>query len=180
MTDCEHRVAELERRLTRLEDERAVTKLVTSYGPLVDSGQSAAVGQIWHEDGVYDVDGLLMRGRHEVEAMVESEPHQRLLRGGCVHLSGPPDVYVEGDDAVAVCHSLLILHRDGRFMIYRAGANHWQLRREDGEWRVTARRTRALDGSVEARELFRVNAPGRNGDQVAGDAPRRSSRPAEG
>jgi hypothetical protein len=159
LTDCEQRVAELERRLTRLEDERAVARLVTSYGPLVDSGQSAAVGQIWHQDGVYDVDGLLMQGRHEIEAMVESEPHQRLVRGGCVHLSGPPDVHVEGDDAVAVCHSLLILHREGRFVVYRAGANHWRLRRKGGEWRVTVRTTRALDGSAEARELFQVAAP---------------------
>jgi SnoaL-like domain len=114
-----------------------------------------------------------------VEAMVESEPHQRLVRGGCVHLSGPPDVYVEGDHAVAVCHSLLILHRDGRFVIYRAGANHWQLRREDGEWRVTVRTTRALDGSVKARELFRVTALERRTEQVAGEELRRPPRPAD-
>jgi uncharacterized protein (TIGR02246 family) len=159
VTDSQQRIAELERRLTRLEDERAVARLVTSYGPLVDSGQSAAVGQIWHEDGVYDVDGWLMQGRHEIEAMVEGEPHQRLVRDGCVHLSGPPDVHVDGDHAVAVCQSLLVLHREGRFVLYRAGANHWLLRRQDGEWRVTVRTTRALDGSAEARELFRVAAP---------------------
>ena len=158
MTDSEQRIAALERRLSLLEDERAVTRLITSYGPLVDSGQSAAVGQIWHDDGVYDVDGWLMQGRPEIEAMVESEAHQRLVRGGCVHLSGPPDVHIDGDQAVAVCQSLLILHHEGRFVLYRAGANHWLLHRKNGEWRVSVRTTRALDGSAEARRLFQVAA----------------------
>ncbi|MGH3362257.1 MAG: nuclear transport factor 2 family protein [Nocardioides sp.] len=154
MVDAEERVADLERRLARLEDEQAIARLIASYGPLVDSGQAGAVGQLWHEDGVYDVDGMRMEGRDEIEAMVESDAHQGLTRGGCLHFSGPPAVRVEGDDAVAVCHSLLVLHRDGRFRVFRAGANRWRLRREGGKWRATERTTRALDGRTEARELF--------------------------
>jgi hypothetical protein len=36
----EDRIAALERRLQRLEDERDITRLIASYGPLVDAGDA--------------------------------------------------------------------------------------------------------------------------------------------
>lgn len=43
MTELETRLARMEERLTLLEDERAVAKLIASYGPLVDAGDAGAV-----------------------------------------------------------------------------------------------------------------------------------------
>lgn len=150
----EERLAALEARLQRVEDELAITRLVASYGPLVDAGAADEVAGIWAEDGEYDVEGWHMRSRADVHAMVLSDGHQHLIAGGCAHFLGPAHVTLDGDDAVAVCESLLVRHREGAFNVRRAGANHFRLRRLTEGWRVVHRTTRALDGSAEARELL--------------------------
>jgi SnoaL-like domain len=60
------RLDRLERRLTALEDERDIARLIASYGPLVDSGEAERVAALWAVDGVYDVEDWLMTGRDEV------------------------------------------------------------------------------------------------------------------
>jgi hypothetical protein len=156
----EERLALLEERVQLLEDELAITRLVASYGPLVDAGEADAVAQLWAEDGTYDVEGWQMTSRADVRAMVESDGHQHLIDGGCAHFLGPAHVTVDGYEAVAVCESLLVRHRDGAFSVRRAGANHFRLRLESDGWRITERRTRALDGSAEARDLLAQGAKG--------------------
>lgn len=150
----EDRLAALEARLQRVEDELAITRLVASYGPLVDAGAADEVADLWAEDGEYDVEGWHMRSRADVREMVRSDGHQHLIGGGCAHFLGPAHVRLDGDDAVAVCESLLVRHRDGAFSVRRAGANHFRLRREPDGWRVAHRTTRALDGSADARALL--------------------------
>ncbi|EUA19106.1 snoaL-like domain protein [Mycobacterium xenopi 4042] len=44
---ADDRLTELERRLQTIEDERAIERLIASYGPLVDAGQSEAAAQLW-------------------------------------------------------------------------------------------------------------------------------------
>ena len=150
----EERLARLEQRLQRLEDELAITRLIASYGPLVDAGESEAVAGLWTEDGSYDVEGWQMTNQADIRAMVESDAHQGLIGGGCSHFLGPAHVVVHGDEAIAVCESLLVRHRDGGYSVRRAGANRFELRREPDGWRIAHRTTRALDGSAEARGLL--------------------------
>lgn len=155
MTD--ERFAQLERRLQLIEDERAIERMIARYGPLVDAGSddaADAAAALWAEDGTYDVEGWSMCGRADIAAMVRSPEHQGLIGRGCCHFLGPAVVTVDGDDAVAVCESALLVHRDGRFAVARAGANHFRLRRIDGRWKITERTTRALDGKPEARQLL--------------------------
>jgi ketosteroid isomerase-like protein len=154
MTMDEERLARLEERVGRLEDELAITRLVASYGPLVDAGDSEAVAGLWSEDGTYDVEGWSMTSQADIRAMVESDGHQGLIRGGCSHFLGPAHVVLDGDTAVAVCESILVRHREGGYSVRRAGANHFTLHREPSGWRIKARTTRALDGSAEARDLL--------------------------
>ncbi len=151
----EDRLAALEARLRRLEDEQEITRLVASYGPLVDAGAAEEVAALWTEDGVYDVDELYMGGRAEVHAMVESDAHQGLIAGGCCHFLGPAHVTVDGDRATAVCHSILLVHHKERFLPVRVGANHWELERTSSGWRTTRRATRALNGDPAAPALLR-------------------------
>ena len=54
---------ELQARLSCLEDESAIAKLILSYGPAADAGLTSFAGQLWAEDGVYDWDA-------------EGEPHR--------------------------------------------------------------------------------------------------------
>ncbi|SEK73445.1 SnoaL-like domain-containing protein [Blastococcus sp. DSM 46786] len=152
--DLAGRLAHLEQRVQQLEDERAVAQVVAAYGPLVDGGDDARVAALWDPDGVYDVDELLMTGRAEIAAMVRSPAHQRWIAGGCAHVVGPPHVTVTGDDAVAVCHSLMVVHDDGRFVVRRATANRWRLRRGAEGWQVVDRTNRVLDGRAEAPRLL--------------------------
>ncbi len=147
-------LAALEARIQRLEDEAAIARLLASYGPLVDAGAAEAVAALWEADGVYDVDELVMHGRDEIVAMVESANHQGWIAGGCAHFVGPPVVTVTGDDAVAVCHSLMIVNQDGQFVVRRATANHWRLRRTTTGWQVTVRTNRVLDGRPESPGLL--------------------------
>ncbi len=155
----EDRSAALEGRLRALEDEREITRLILSYGPLVDSGCAAEVAGLWEEDGVYDVDEILMRGADEIEAMVRSGNHQRWISGGCAHVVGPPHVTVDGDEATAVGYTLMIVNRDG-FVLRRATANHWRLRRTDRGWRAVDRTNRVLDGREESPDLLASPFPG--------------------
>jgi uncharacterized protein (TIGR02246 family) len=166
MSGLEARLAQLEERLGLLEDELAVARVVAAYGPLVDSGDADGVAALWAADGVYDVDELLMTGRGEIAAMVRSANHQGWIAGGCAHVVGPPHVTVTGDDAVAVCYSLMVVREDAGFTLRRATANVWRLRRSAAGWLVTDRTNRVLDGRAEAPRLL---SAGMDGDAGAGD-----------
>ena len=154
-------LAALAKRLRRIEDEREIERLIASYGPLVDAGEADATADLWAVDGTYDVEGWPMRSRDDVAAMVRSEAHQGLIARGCCHFLGPAVVTVDGDDAVAVCESALLIKSTKGFAVYRAGANHFRLHRRDGRWQFVRRTTRALDGGTDARHLLSSGVRGR-------------------
>lgn len=164
------RLQALEQRLQQLSDQLEIQQLLAGYGPLVDAGAADAVARMWSADGSYRVEGWEMQGRAEVAAMVTSTAHQALIAAGSAHFLGPARVRVDGDDAEAVCESLLIRYRDGGWIPARASANHFTLARIDGRWQITARVTRALDGSPAARELLRRADDGARGSDDAVDA----------
>ncbi|HTM85113.1 MAG TPA: nuclear transport factor 2 family protein [Mycobacterium sp.] len=165
------RLVELERRLQILEDERAIAQLIAAYGPLVDAGEAAAAARLWATDGTYTVEAQQMAGRDAVRAMVESDAHQRLIGRGSAHFLGPAVITVDGDQAQAVCESLLCVRRgqgrdgsDGRdgYAVWRATANHFRLARIERRWQIVARTSQLLDGGDQARTLLSllVNAAG--------------------
>ncbi|MCV7006387.1 nuclear transport factor 2 family protein [Mycobacterium gordonae] len=150
MTDIENVLA----RLQRLEDERDIARLIASYGPAVDAGDPDATARLWAQDGVYDIDLMRMEGREEVRAMVDSTAHQKMVKNGCSHFLGPAVVTVDGDAAVAVCESLVLVRDGDGYRVWRATANHFALRRIDGRWQISVRTSRVLDGSPEARAVL--------------------------
>ncbi|WP_370248183.1 nuclear transport factor 2 family protein [Nocardioides sp.] len=152
-TPLQERLTALEDRVRHLEDHAAIVGLLASYGPLVDAGDLRAA-QVWAEDGRYDVEGWAMGSQADVAAMIASPAHQGLIATGAVHLLGAPAVTVDGDTAVAVCHSLLLRHREGGFEVWRAAANRIDLVRTGAGWRIAARTTRPLDGREESRALL--------------------------
>jgi uncharacterized protein (TIGR02246 family) len=134
-----------EGRLQALEDREAIRDLIARYGPLADSGNAAGVAALFTEDGVYAVGGMgEAMGHTAIAALIEGKTHQQLLADGCAHLLGPVAIELRGDTALARGHSLVIRHVDGRFEIYRASANLWQLARTTDGWRVK-RRDNALN-----------------------------------
>lgn len=145
----------LEKRLKTLEDERDIARLIASYGPLVDSGDPDAVAALWAVDGGYDTGDWQMSSRADVADMVRSEQHQGLIARGCCHFFGPPAVTVDGDRAVAICQSMLLVRRESRgFAVARAGVHLIHLHRNESGWEIVSRTARQLDGSGEAIELI--------------------------
>ncbi|MGE2835824.1 nuclear transport factor 2 family protein [Mycobacterium sp. SMC-4] len=166
MTATDDRLAALEQRLSRLEAERDIQRLIASYGPCVDAADAANAAGLWAEDGTYDVEGWRMSSRDDVRAMVASESHRGLVAAGCSHFLGPAVVTVDGDEAVALCESLVVRRAgtDGapsEFVVWRAAANHFRLRRIDGTWQIAARTSRLLDGTAAAHDLLRAGIAGR-------------------
>jgi hypothetical protein len=105
-----------------------------------------------------------MRSRADVAEMVRSPAHQGLISGGAAHFLGPVCVDIDGDNAIAVCESIVVRRNDddgGGYRVWRAGANHVTLRRTAAGWRIAKRTSRALDGSAEARGLLAAGATGR-------------------
>ncbi|TGD90329.1 nuclear transport factor 2 family protein [Mycolicibacterium sp. CH28] len=152
----------LERRLKLLEDERDIARLIASYGPLVDSGDADAVAALWAPDGSYDTGDWSMSSRDDVGAMVRSEEHQGLIARGCCHFFGPPAVTVEGDQAVAVCQSMLLVRRreSHGYQVARAGVHLVRLQRAGHGWEITSRTARQLDGSSHGAELIAAGLTG--------------------
>ncbi|WP_020099928.1 nuclear transport factor 2 family protein [Mycobacterium sp. 360MFTsu5.1] len=160
----EQRLADLEARLSRIEDERAIERMIASYGPLVDAGEAEAVAAMWAPAGVYDVENWLMTGPDDVAAMVRSPGHQGFITTGCVHFLSPAVVTVEDDEAVAVCESTLLLRRATTYEAVRAGVSHFHLRRAAEAphgWQIVKRVTRLLDGTERPRRLLSDGVAGR-------------------
>ena len=143
MTDLERRVDELAARVRVLEDELAIHRLIVRYGVAVDTGDADAAAATFAEDGVYDVDVGVMRGRGAIAAMVQSERHQSMV-GSCAHQIGPAVVTVDGDRAVAVGYSRVYLATRAGLHLYRVSTNRWQLERRAGSWAIVGRTTRLL------------------------------------
>lgn len=169
MTDA--RLADIERRLGEAEDRLAIYQLLSSYGPLVDSGDAAATSMLWTEDGVYDwgggprpADGVAVAkegnagaaySRAEVAAMVAGPHHQGLIQGGAGHVIGLPHVRLDGDRAVATGYARLYQWNGTHFVVLRVSANRWELVRTPEGWRVETRTNRPMTGGDEPRRLLR-------------------------
>jgi len=153
----DERLSALEQRLKHVEDQLAITNLLASYGPLVDSGNADATAALWTEDGEYNVPGLHMRSREDIRSMVESDSHRKLIDTGSTHFIGPAHIVIDGDRATAVCESILVLRDGDTYRILLSGSHRITLARVDSEWKIRHRITRELNGDPYARELLSSN-----------------------
>ena len=147
------RIAALEARLRAVEDELALYRLMTSYGPAADSGDGEKASELWTEDGVYDSDGAgVLAGRDAIAGMLAGEGHQAMVPG-CAHVNTPVVIDVDGDRATAVGYSQVWRTDDGTHRVFRLAANRWEFSRTSEGWRVVRRTNRRLDTDA-AREIL--------------------------
>jgi hypothetical protein len=155
----ERRFAAIEARLRVVEDELEILRLLSSYGPLVDSGSAAAAADLWVAGGGYDfgdgTDSRRVVAPDGLVALYESQVHRDLVEAGASHLTATPRVAVRGDVAEAVGYSFVIARDAEGWQVRRAAINHWILRRSPAGWRVQQRVNRLLDGSPESQEVMR-------------------------
>jgi ketosteroid isomerase-like protein len=154
-TAVHERLAILEARLQRLEDREDIRRLICSWGPACDIGDSEAAAALWTDDGLLVSDMSRLEGPAGVRAMVESEGQQALIRQGCAHIQGLPVINVTGDEAVATNYSTVFLHTDDDgYETWRVSGNNWEFRRTADGWRVTRRTAYVIDAGVDAHELL--------------------------
>ena len=144
---------QLERRLRALEDRAAIAELIARYGPAADSGDAAAVAALWEDGGTYQFDDTVL-DTDGIRGLVTIPTHVEYLRRGCAHILSAPRIEIDGDTAIAVTHSVVMLREGERWVGERVSANRWELHRTAQGWRVRSRRNRLLDGAAAARELL--------------------------
>lgn len=111
---------------------------------------------LWTDDGVYAVDGFPEAcGHAAIAALIDGPVHRELMARGCAHLLGPPAITLDGERAVALCHSVVLVRADSGWEPVRVAANRWELIRDAaGKWLVTRRDNALLDGRARAQALF--------------------------
>lgn len=146
----------LEARLSKLEDQIAIYQVINAYGYAVDGVNADVVGQCYVEDGIYAVGDIgEMKGRDTIEAITRDPGHLGFVAAGCAHMSSIPHVLIEGDRAVATCHTMVAMHGDDGFFIGRLSASRLQLaRQEDGGWKIVHRQNYLLNGDPAASQLL--------------------------
>jgi SnoaL-like protein len=153
MDESMDRIGALEARLRAVEDELALYRLMTSYGPAADTGDGEKASEIWTEDGVYDSDGAgVLAGRGAIAGMLAGEGHQAMVPG-CAHVNTPVVIDVDGDRATAIGYSQVWRTDDGTHRVFRLAANRWEFARTSEGWRVVRRTNRRLDTEA-AREIL--------------------------
>jgi uncharacterized protein (TIGR02246 family) len=146
----------LEQRLLELEDHEAIRQVVCGYGYAVDGLNAEAVGECYADDGVYAVGDIgKMEGRETIEAITRDPGHLGLVGAGCAHISMSPYIVLDGDRAVATCHTMVNMHGENGFFIGRLSASRIDLARQaDGSWKITYRQNYLLNGDPAGSQLL--------------------------
>lgn len=149
-------VRTIEDRLQELEDREAIRQAICGYGYAMDGCNGPAVGSFYTEDGIYAVGDIgAFEGRAAVEGITRSESHLGLVGTGCAHVSTPPYIVIDGDRAVATCHTMVPMRRGGEYFIARLSASRIELARQtDGGWRIVHRQNYMQDGSKDGPALL--------------------------
>jgi uncharacterized protein (TIGR02246 family) len=146
----------IDARLRELEDQLAIYQVVNGYGYAVDGLNADAVGACYTDDGIYAVGDIgEMKGRETIEAITRDPGHLAYVGAGCAHMSTVPHVLIEGDEAIATCHTMVAMHNDQGFFIGRLSASRLRLARQgDGAWKIVHRQNYMLDGNPAASQLL--------------------------
>ena len=153
-TQLTDRVAALEERLRRVEDQLAIHRLINGWGPAVDTGNGEAAAELFTDDAILESDLSYLVGPAAITAMVYGEGHQALVRDGSAHIPAFPIVSIEGDAAEAIGYTRVYRHTPDGYEVWRVSANHWEFRRMPDGWRVAKRTNHVIDGGSEAKELL--------------------------
>ncbi len=148
-----------EARLRRIEDQLAIYQVIAAHPCAVDGRNSAVLGELYADDGVYAIgeagDAGRFEGRAAVQAMAGSPMIGEMIAAGMGHVGTLPYVVIDGDRAVATGHAMVVLHDADGFRVARLSAARYELERNaDGNWQTTLRTLHLLDGDPAAPALL--------------------------
>ncbi len=157
MARLEEVVADLERRISELENERAVRELLSRFGYVMDFGSVDEFADLFTSDGAIDISMGASYGKHAVSERWEGvdrlrdflvDPDGRWDKtwyGNVMHVQGNNlEITITGDEALATGYALSVISRDGALSIMGASANRWHLHKVHGRWRIKERKFRAV------------------------------------
>jgi uncharacterized protein (TIGR02246 family) len=157
VSDLEARVTELAARLAAVEDELAITRLLTSYGFAVDGDDADACAALYSPDALVTIDDAVrLEGRAEIRTIVTSDAHQAILPG-CAHVMGPFTVEVSGDAATATGYATVYVAAEAGRLVWRQSLSRWTLQRRPEGWRVQRRESWAI-GRAQGQAIARDGA----------------------
>jgi ketosteroid isomerase-like protein len=159
MADLATLIADLSARVQRLEDEREIIRVLTSYGLAVDMGDADLCAGLYTDDTVIELGPTSQfTGTAGARQLVLDERHQEIV-GRCAHTMGPfvVDVAIDGDHATATGYVRVYVSDPdmGNPRLWRIGYTTFELRRVATTWQIAKRLSRSLGGQGGA-ELFRV------------------------
>ena len=138
-------LAELERRVALLEDERGVLRRLHAYGHAIDYGDEAAWVDCFTDDGVFDIRSSMpdrprqvVSGRAELQAF--SSRHTRAPELWHKHMLVEPAITIDGDTARSDAYFAVLMEHEERPLLRVFGRYRDRLVRDpDGEWRFRER-----------------------------------------
>ncbi len=151
-------VQDLSTRLQRVEDELAVTRLLTCYGFAVDGDDADGCADLYSGDAVVTLDDVVtLTGRQQIRSIVTSDAHQAVLPD-CAHVMGPFAVEVSGDYATATGYLTIYTLKNGVRRVWRQGLSRFELSRHPSGWRIDRRESWSMgrpEGQALARQALR-------------------------
>lgn len=152
----------LEARINRIEAELAIRNVIACYGMAADCADIQTALACHTHDAVYIVSNpnagrggagadLQLSGHAAIADMLQSDMHQSLLPD-CAHTVGPLQVVVNDSHADVTGYSR-VYHKQ---KLMRLAINHWQMQRENSEWKIARRESRVI-GEDAAQALLRAS-----------------------
>lgn len=137
-------VADLARRVQRLEDREAIGELFVRYKAALDGKDFVAYADLFTEDGEFLAGTTRVRGRSEIRSLVEGMVGSLLgqERGQDFHVVANVTIDLDGDRATARSTWLYVV-RDEADQPRLAKLGHYEddvVRDGDGQWRFQRRR----------------------------------------
>ena len=138
----------VEQRLRALEDRFEIYQVVCGYAPAVDGLNGEAVAAVFAPDGVYAVGDIGRKQGKAIAATTTIPAHVAMVGQGCGHITTMPYIVIDGDRAVATCHTMLVVNSDQGFAVARLSASRSELsRKPGGGWQTDLRQNWLLDGN---------------------------------
>jgi SnoaL-like domain len=155
ISDPAQRIAQLETRIARLEDERELRDLLARYSFNADLARHQEYVDLYTPDGAIDLrdDGKpRYEGSAQLLRFISTDGMTYAISG--IHHAAPTVFRINGDDAIGEGYSILVNRNDdGSITIVHANFSHWTFRRVGGEWKIVERVIRLL-GSKEAPRMI--------------------------
>ena len=149
--------------------ELAIRNVIGLYGLAADCGDIETALACHCEDAVYvvsspragrdgDAEDLHLKGHAAIRDMLSSDMHQTLLPN-CAHTVGPLVVKLNGHTARVLGYSRVYNQRDGMPLLMRLAFNRWDMRLDQGQWKIARRESRVM-GEDKAQTLLKENVGG--------------------